>query len=85
MVAAFLPLPPNPELELAQAENGKDKYSSTHPAFRKQRYAADEMRYQSARWWRSLNRVMSVIGLLIIGAVVALAIVGVREGWGHQR
>ncbi|KAL2188758.1 hypothetical protein L209DRAFT_241187 [Thermothelomyces heterothallicus CBS 203.75] len=85
MLAALLPLPPNPELESAQAENGKSKYSPTHPASRKQRYVLDETRYQSARWWRNLNRVMSIIGLLIIGAVIALAVVGVRQGWGQPR
>jgi len=85
MVAALLPLPPNPELEMAELEKGKNKYSSTHPAFRQQQYVFDETRYESARWWRNLNRFMSVIGLLIIGAVVALAVIGVRQGWGHQR
>jgi hypothetical protein len=43
----------------------------------------DEMRYQSAKWWRTLNRVMSVFGLLILGAVAALVVVGVRQGWGQ--
>ncbi|KAH6636608.1 hypothetical protein F5144DRAFT_187034 [Chaetomium tenue] len=81
MVAAFLPLPPNPKS--LDVENGENKYTSTHPAFRYQKYAVDETRYESARWWRNLNRGMSIIGLLIIGAVVALAVIGVRQGWGH--
>lgn len=29
-------------------------------------------RYQEARWWRALNRVMSILGLLVVGAVVSL-------------
>lgn len=82
MVAAFLPLPPNPELESSQAEKGKSKYSSPQPASHKQKRDLDEKRFQSARWWRNLNRVMSIVGLLIIGAVIALAVVGVRQGWG---
>ncbi|EAQ90933.1 hypothetical protein CHGG_02868 [Chaetomium globosum CBS 148.51] len=81
MIAAFLPLPPNPKA--LDVENGENKYTSTHPAFRYQKYAVDETRYESARWWRNLNRGMSIIGLLIIGAVVALAVIGVRQGWGH--
>ena len=81
MVAAFLPLPPNPKL--LDVEKGENKYTSTHPAFRHQKYAADESIYESARWWRNLNRGMSIIGLLIIGAVIALAVIGVRQGWGH--
>lgn len=83
MVAAFLPLPPNPKSQMPDVENGENKYTSTHPAFRYQKYAVDETRYESARWWRNLNRGMSIIGLLIIGAVVALAVIGVRQGWGH--
>jgi hypothetical protein len=83
MVAAFLPLPANPKLQMLEVENGENHFSSIHPAFRYQQYVVDETRYESARWWRNLNRVMSVIGLLIIGAVVALAVVGVRQGWGH--
>lgn len=78
MVAAFLPIPPNPTHKSAA------DIESTHPAFRHQQQVFDETRYESARWWRNLNRVMSIIGLLIIGAVVALAVVGVRQGWGQS-
>jgi hypothetical protein len=46
-------------------------------------YPVDDSRYQSAKWWRGLNRFMAVIGLLVIGAVVALAVIGVREGWAR--
>ena len=31
----------------------------------------DEARYENARWWRNLNRVMSVIGALLIAAIVS--------------
>lgn len=82
MVAAVLPLPANPEAYSLEAGDYPNQYGSTHPAFRYEKYVFDETKYESARWWRNLNRVMSVIGLLIIGAVVALAIIGVREGWG---
>lgn len=30
----------------------------------------DEARYESAKWWRRLNRYMSFVGLLVIVAVV---------------
>jgi len=30
----------------------------------------DERRWQKAKWWRTVNRIMSILGLLIIGAVV---------------
>ncbi|KAK4147035.1 uncharacterized protein C8A04DRAFT_34580 [Dichotomopilus funicola] len=88
MIAALLPLPLNPKQEMLDVESGQDEeknpYSSTHPALRYQKYAVDESRFESARWWRNLNRGMSVVGLLIVGAVVALAVVGVRQGWGRN-
>lgn len=43
----------------------------------------DDSRYQSAKWWRNLNRFMSVLGLFILGAIAALVVVGVRQGWGQ--
>lgn len=41
----------------------------------------DEKRLRSARWWRNLNRWMSILGLIIIALVVVLIVVGSREGW----
>ncbi|KAK4242591.1 hypothetical protein C8A03DRAFT_29185 [Achaetomium macrosporum] len=84
MVAALLPLPPNPKLRMLDAENSQGRFGSPHPAFRYQQQLFDEMRYESARWWRNLNRGMSVVGLLITGAIIALSVVGVRQGWGHR-
>jgi hypothetical protein len=33
--------------------------------------AAQEKRFHKAYWWRTVNRILSVFGLLIIGAVVS--------------
>ncbi|TPX11149.1 uncharacterized protein E0L32_000967 [Thyridium curvatum] len=83
MIAAFLPLPAKSQsqqmLERAQGEFGVPE------AFKQQLLTADEVRYQSARWWRNLNRCMAFVGLLILGAVVALVVIGVRQGWGLGR
>ncbi|ERS97164.1 uncharacterized protein SPSK_02146 [Sporothrix schenckii 1099-18] len=80
MAAAFLPLPPDPKRAMEKRAEGK--YGV--PEALKRRIAQyDEARYQSAKWWRTLNRVMSVFGLLILGAVAALVVVGVRQGWGQ--
>ncbi|EPS41212.1 hypothetical protein H072_4915 [Dactylellina haptotyla CBS 200.50] len=38
-------------------------------------------RWDNARWWRNLNRILSVLGLLIIGAIIALLVVGLK---GHR-
>ncbi|CAK7200756.1 hypothetical protein SEUCBS139899_003455 [Sporothrix eucalyptigena] len=80
MIAAFLPLPLDPQRAMEKRAEGEFGV----PAALKRRIAQyDEMRYQSARWWRTLNRVMSVFGLLILGAVAALVVVGVHQGWGQ--
>lgn len=42
----------------------------------------DEDMIQNIKWWRRLNRGMSVLGILVLGAVVALVVVGVRQRWG---
>ncbi|EFX00486.1 serine-rich protein [Grosmannia clavigera kw1407] len=80
MVAAFLPLPPDPQRAMekqAESEFGV-------PEVLKQRITqADEVRFQSTRWWRTLNRCMSVLGLLILGAVIALIVVGVQQHWAQ--
>jgi hypothetical protein len=34
--------------------------------------AAEEKRFHKAYWWRTVNRILSVFGLLIIGAIVSL-------------
>jgi hypothetical protein len=47
-------------------------------------HSANETRYNTARWWRNLNRVMAIVGLLVIGAVIALIIVGVKQQWTRR-
>lgn len=46
-----------------------------HEDLEKQLGAVDEARYENARWWRNINRVMSGFGVLIIVAIVVLVAV----------
>lgn len=39
--------------------------------------------FNSAIWWRKVNRGMSIIGVLMVGAIIALIVTGVRAHWGH--
>ncbi|KAK0637971.1 Flocculation protein FLO11 [Lasiodiplodia hormozganensis] len=41
-------------------------------------WAQEERLWQKAKWWRRVNRVMSFVGLCVIAAVVALAVVYTR-------
>ncbi|KAJ2899047.1 putative serine-rich protein [Zalerion maritima] len=87
IIAAFLPLPPDPKILLRQqmVERGGSTSSLDLPAEieHTRNGAADETRYQSARWWRTLNRFMAIFGVLIIAAVIVLVVVGVRQKWGQ--
>jgi len=81
MIAAFLPLPSMPRPEMAEqlaSTSNVDLQQQQQPQYMQ---AIDQIRYNSARWWRNLNRIMSVVGLLLIGAIIALAILGVKRRW----
>lgn len=83
MVAAFLPLPPKPQLDMVEHHDSTSHIDlrTAHP--HRVVFSLDEIRYHSARWWRNLNRGMSIFGILLIGAVVALVVVGVKQQWGQ--
>ncbi|TGO51036.1 hypothetical protein BCON_0170g00040 [Botryotinia convoluta] len=88
MIAAFLPLPTKPVQEMREREDStghltqaRDVESRGNNDYVKEFGPLDEARYESARWWRNLNRWMSVVGLLIIAAIIILAVIGTREGW----
>lgn len=88
------------EMRERDVENSTSNLDSSNDYandFTRQFGPADEIRFESAKWWRNLNRWMSVVGLLIIAAVVCiltyidkpaanslqvvLVVIGVREGW----
>lgn len=77
MVASFLPLPHRP-----QSVEPDFSGIEGEQAYRAPRY--DELEYHSGRWWRNLNRYMSLLGLLMLGAIIALAVVGMSQGWGRS-
>lgn len=79
MLAAVLPLPKKPisagdlEKSLAGSEEDVQAAMMKHEAGDAERRYREEHRWAKARWWRCLNRIMSVIGVLVIGAVVSCA------------
>lgn len=83
MIAAFLPLPPDPQAEMAERDPRSVLLDQEHD-LPTRISVIDETLFQSARWWRALNRYMSVIGLLVVGAIAALVVVGVKQGWGQM-
>ncbi|KAF7545909.1 hypothetical protein G7Z17_g8811 [Cylindrodendrum hubeiense] len=79
MLAATIPIP----LGIHDTEHGHSasKLSLRHGHGGQPQLVDDDM-YRSAMWWRNVNRGMSIIGLLMLGAVIALIVVGTRQGWG---
>jgi hypothetical protein len=83
MIAAFLPLPHRPmETMMNNLESPHDFPETEGEKGHYPRGLQVEMRnwdlerkYLKARWWRNLNRIMSFVGVAMIGAIIALAII----------
>ena len=63
VVAACMPLPPRPRTPPASPRFEHDLEKTLGPA--------DLARFENARWWRVINRVMSVVGVGIVIAIVS--------------
>lgn len=78
MLGAVLPLPKKPisaaefETSVANSEEDVAMAMMKHEAGDAERRWREEKVFLKANWWRMLNRIMSVVGLLVIGAVVSL-------------
>ncbi|KAM0223109.1 hypothetical protein ACHAPA_011618 [Fusarium lateritium] len=75
MFAAFIPIKP-------AAPSGDIERNDSSTKLHKQN-GQDDAVFTSAIWWRKVNRGMSIIGLLILGAIIALIVIGVQQRWGH--
>ncbi|KAF1997199.1 hypothetical protein P154DRAFT_547509 [Amniculicola lignicola CBS 123094] len=74
MIASFLPLPPDPELEHGPTPSQMD----TERRFTSQFGPVEDRSFAKATWWRNLNRIMAAVGTLLIGVIIALAILASR-------
>jgi hypothetical protein len=74
MIAAFLPLPIKPMTAEGNSTDNLEKPVDVENDYSRQFGPLDEARYESARWWRNLNRCMSVVGLIIIVIVVSYSL-----------
>ncbi|KAI9660296.1 MAG: hypothetical protein M1829_006498 [Trizodia sp. TS-e1964] len=77
LLAAILPLPPPPLI----ARKGKHRLAGNveEAVSDEDDISIQNSFYMNTRWWRNLNRIMSVLGLLVIGAIIALAILTARS------
>lgn len=37
--------------------------------------------HEHIKWWRNLNRVMSIVGMLVICVFVILLVLGIKQPW----
>nr|OQO16720.1 hypothetical protein B0A51_16750 [Rachicladosporium sp. CCFEE 5018] len=89
MLGAILPLPERPARDQEKAmrssvtvESEVDEMEGAlrrHTAGEASRRWTEERLWMKARWWRTLNRIMAVVGVGVIAAVIALAIVATRR------
>lgn len=79
MIAAFLPLPTchwrdEREEEWGIGEVEAEKGAEGRVEVQQQWSWEDERRWLKANWWRNLNRIMSVVGVGILGAIVSISL-----------
>lgn len=72
-VAAFLPLPPKPSLQMD--EINRIPTPNLEAQLQQQIDVQEDIRYENARWWRILNRFMCLLGICVIAIVVTLAVI----------
>ncbi|RDA89557.1 hypothetical protein CP533_3642 [Ophiocordyceps camponoti-saundersi (nom. inval.)] len=80
VIAAFLPLPPMPRPKMMQDHGSTEQFEPQLEA-NLTLDMSDIRLYSHARWWRTLNRAMSIVGTFVIGAIIALIVTGVRQRW----
>lgn len=81
MIASVLPLPQRPSPDVVPDVAEISEYNGQVHSQRANAsdFSLDEKQWQKARWWRRINRILSIFGLLVIGAIVALVVVGTRK------
>lgn len=72
LIASLLPLPPKPKSNAKEPERRLSRLDLARDLEKALGYV-DEARYENARWWRNLNRMMSVLGVIILLAIVSFA------------
>ena len=71
IIASFLPLPARPDITSLKGKNSPRR-AQVIEDLEKQVGPIDEARYENARWWRNINRILSLLGIVIVVAVVSL-------------
>ncbi|PWW80345.1 hypothetical protein C7212DRAFT_362155 [Tuber magnatum] len=80
IIAAVLPLPPHAEI-MKEPKSGQQQLEYTADIEGAKVSTTEQVEiYQNARWWRRVNRMLAPVGLVVIGAIIALAVVAATRG-----
>ena len=94
-IGALLPLPPRPETfhdvekdhwarvqhdEMGDRRHDPDMGVLERLKMARQFKGSEEVMWQNLRWWRTLNRWMCMVGVLVLILIIVLAVVG-TTGW----
>ncbi|KAH6893603.1 hypothetical protein B0T10DRAFT_278046 [Thelonectria olida] len=81
MIAAMIPISMGPLIHDTEQGHSTSNEDLRQTRNNKTQLMNEDM-YRSAIWWRNVNRGMSFIGLVVLGAVIALIVVGIKQRWG---
>lgn len=80
IIAAVLPLPPHAEIT-KEPKSNQQQLEFTADIEGARVFTTEEVEvYQNARWWRRVNRILAPVGLVVIGVIIALAVVAATRG-----
>ncbi|KAM0473902.1 hypothetical protein ACHAPX_007950 [Trichoderma viride] len=81
MVGAVLPIPTRPERDMTERRFSDGNIDLRTEARTQMQYINAERLHDRVKWWRSVNRRMSIIGALILCLCIVLIVVGVKQQW----
>lgn len=74
-IAAFLPLPEH--INAAPSHRTDPESAFTDECITRSTRIEFESHYENARWWRRINRSLSILGVLIIVAIILLVLIAI--------
>ncbi|KAM0263396.1 hypothetical protein ACHAQJ_001252 [Trichoderma viride] len=81
MIGAVLSVPPRPERDMTERDYSTGHLDIRMEARQQMHYINAERLHDRVKWWRSVNRRMSIIGAVIVGLCIILVVVGVKQQW----
>ncbi|KAH0490296.1 hypothetical protein TgHK011_001773 [Trichoderma gracile] len=81
MIGAVLPIPPKPERAMTERIYITGHLDIRMEARHQRQYIHAERLHERLKWWRRVNRRMSIIGGIILSLCVILVAVGAKQQW----